>query len=466
MNKENLVELIPIEKYFYYGSLQGDEYVNGIAFTGADNIHLNDGLIKEAMYYLYKRHPLFRAHIHVDSTSGKIYFAIPTDYEKIVDDMKFQRCQLSSRADVIHELERFNVQTFDYENKCLLWRLEVIEYVEDNVKMQVFALVVPMYMTDGINIAVLCIELVNILNSLLQNQKCNEMIEKLEFIENMQQLAEKHQLITDVEKENFEKYRKNELDVFFNIPNKLMNIADSGFKMNLLTLDVELTKSLISFAKLNKIKLTGLLTTATFYAFKDLFEENKISMQKDVSVFVPVNLRFRVEPKIDFSHTRICVLGCYLNLFYPNFGKYENMIEESKYVDKILADKIKDRSIFDFFIDDKYEAMSALYEQMDLNSIYCLFDSQRNCDLIISNTGTYAADQKKVLDGPLKIDELYYGDSLKSYPTQHVPLIVHVHTFNGRLMIQLSSNKKKLNSVYADRFMVLFEKYLKSSFSK
>ena len=185
-------------------------------------------------------------------------------------------------------------------------------------------------------------------------------------------------------------------------------------------------------------------------------------MPKDVSFFLPVNLRFRVQPNINFAHTRLCVLACNINLLYSDFGKYDNMINESKYVDNMLAESIKNGSIFDLifnFIEEKYIDTS----KTDINTIYKIQDLQRTCDVILSNTGTYVSDKIKVVDGPLKIDELYYGDSLKSYPSQHNPFILHVHTFNERLMFQLSTNKTKISSSCAQRFLELFEKHFRSN---
>ena len=262
MNTLKLIDMLPVERWLFNGSTKGDEYVNGVSITKGDNIELSNEVIRSAMFYLYKRHPLFRAHIHLNINA---YFAIPADYEKTEDDMVFERFQLSSRNQLIPELEEFSAKILDYENKCLLWRLGLFEYqTDDNKNVHVFALIVPMYMTDGINITTLSIELVNIINSLLKNQTCLEMIEHLELIENVQQIAEKHNLFNDKVKEEVTKLKEKELGVIFNLPNKFMSLEDSGSRINFLALDVESTKKLVIFAKEHKLKLTGMLTTAIF----------------------------------------------------------------------------------------------------------------------------------------------------------------------------------------------------------
>ena len=60
----------------------------------------------------------------------------------------------------------------------------------------------------------------------------------------------------------------------------------------------------------------------------------------------------------------------------------------------------------------------------------------------------------------MKIKELYYGDSLKSYPTMNIPFILHIHTFNNRLMVQLSSNRSKISSIHSDKFLFIFKTFL------
>jgi hypothetical protein len=456
MSTDKLVELIPVEKFFYHGTVLGDEYVIGIAITSANDIMLNDDLIKEAMYYLYKRHPLFRAHIHVDSISKKIYFAIPTVYEKTADEMKFQRCRLSSRSDLTREIERFSVQCLDYKSKVLLWGLEVMEYEQNEQNIHVFVLSVPMYMTDGVNITALTIELINIVNSLMQNKKCQEMIQSLDLVDDVEKIIEKYNLAGDKYREDFEKNRKNKPQINFQLPNSFKN-NDYGYKINLLPLEVELTRKLVAYAKKNEIKVNSILTTAFYYALKELYAENGIRIQKDVTMYVMVNLRFRVEPNIDFSHVRDYATGFGLELEYPSFGKYENMLDDCKYVEKEVKQNIKDCTMFDWILNGQDE----IFDDTDLKTVYAEHDAARVCDFLMSNTGTWVADRKKVLDGPIKIDELYYGDSLKSFPTMNIPFILHIHTFNERLMIQLSSNRTRINSIYSDRFIILFEKYLR-----
>jgi hypothetical protein len=68
-----------------------------------------------------------------------------------------------------------------------------------------------------------------------------------------------------------------------------------------------------------------------------------------------------------------------------------------------------------------------------------------------------------VYAGPLKITESYFSDSLQSKPNILPGLIFHIGFWDGQIMIQLSSNKYVIGSVFVDRLMILFEEHLKKS---
>ena len=454
-----LVELIPVEKFFYYSTLFGDEFVNGITIT--NYIKLDDFMIKEAMFYLYKRHPLLRAHFKLDDTN--IYFAIPFNDEKTITDMNFERHNLKSRDELVKELERFSVQTLDYSKKDILWRLEVVTFIEKDCENTAFTITLPMNMTDGINITVLCIELINILNSLLNSEICFEMTEKLELLDDVKTLIKKHNLDNEKYWEGYKNSRSNLPVVSYLLPNSLKNPIESGYKINLLTFDIETTQKLVLYSKKHEIKVNSILVAAFFYSLKELYKEKGLKMPKDVSILIMVSLRFRFVPNIDFSHVRDCTSGFPLDLEFPKFGKYEKFPDDCKFIDKLVLKNINDHSNLDWILNDtKYidtKLIDELYKK-DPESINPILDNERLCDVLISNNGTWVSDRKKVIDGPMKIKELYYGDSLKSYPTMNIPFILHIHTFNNRLMVQLSSNRSKISSIHSDKFLFIFKTFL------
>ena len=186
------VELSDYEKLIYNINTLGDFNVIGIAKLDTENVEINENMFKKAMLYMYNRHPLFRAKIQ--KCNSKIFFKFPNDEEKLTSfnqipiQIEIGECQ----ASLTEDLEAFNSILFDYEKKCLLWRVKLFKY---KLNKYVLALVLPFFITDGMNINALCIEIVNILNSLMIKKTCDEMQNSLDLIGNLHELVEKHELL-------------------------------------------------------------------------------------------------------------------------------------------------------------------------------------------------------------------------------------------------------------------------------
>jgi hypothetical protein len=73
----------------------------------------------------------------------------------------------------------------------------------------IFGLILPLYMTDGLNITTLVFEFTNIINSLLNQTKCEEMLNKLEICPNMHELLMKRGFLNDNVKNEVENERNN-----------------------------------------------------------------------------------------------------------------------------------------------------------------------------------------------------------------------------------------------------------------
>jgi hypothetical protein len=243
------------------------------------------------------------------------------------------------------------------------------------------------------------------------------------------------------------------------LPNSFKNPIESGYKMNLLTLEIETTHKLVLYSKKYDIKVNSILVAAFFYSLKVLYQEKGLKMPKDVSTYIMVSLRFRFLPNIDFSHIRDCTSGFNLELEFPNFGKYESFSDDCKLIDKLVLKNINDKTNLDWILNEDTKQIDELYKT-NPESMNSVLDNERQCDVLISNNGTWVSDRKNVIKGPMKIKELYYGDSLNSYPTMNIPFILHMHTFNNRLMIQLSSNRGRITSIYSDRFILIYKAFL------
>ena len=156
---------------------------------------------------------------------------------------------------------------------------------------------------------------------------------------------------------------------------------------------------------------------------------------------------------------------------YPEFGKFENIVNDAKY----LNDQIERAANMD--------DGSFLIEQLDYNGIddanelflkvkgkpqdYCpTVAKYLRDDLIISNTGNYIYKNKRQdPQGPLKITEIYFGDSPVSNPQIEPALILHLSYWNDQIMFQLSSNRSAIGSVYSDRFVQLIDQNIQKLFA-
>ena len=70
-----------------------------------------------------------------------------------------------------------------------------------------------------------------------------------------------------------------------------------------------------------------------------------------------------------------------------------------------------------------------------------------------------------VQEGPFKIRENYFSDSLQTKPNTIAGLIFHISFWNGEIMMQLSSNKSVINSKFVERLVQLIEQHAKKSIS-
>lgn len=469
MQNQRLVELSPTEKYYYYASLLGDMNALSISIINIDDneVQLNDGIIKEAIYYMCKRHPLLRAKLYKDENTKKHYFS--DDYEKKLinfEETVFERSRVNDRNEFISECEKFNSIIFNYSNNCLLWRLKVVEFKEDLKHKLGLILVLGLYITDGVNISALSIDLLNIINSLLQNKQCIEMNEHFELLDNTEKIIETHGLLTPEIKDKFEKADANKEEIKFLFPKEFKNQDDHGMKINLLALDIELSNLLANCAKSKGVKLTGLFESALFYALNDLYKENQIEMPKNLTTFVPVNLRFRAKPNIDFSRTRSCVGGFNIDLKYPTFGKYEDIWNDAKYINDLIHLKIENSDMISMFIDGTFKQIESIFnESTSFQETVTILNQETNEDVVLSSIGKYVADKKPVLEGPLKLEESYFGDSLAADFTFFPSFVLHISFINERIMFQLSTNKHRFYSGHADRFMTLFEQQLRKCVS-
>ena len=143
---------------------------------------LNESLVKKALLYMKKRHPLFRANLVHEKTTKLVNLNIESKYS---DEINLEWSLVDCRKSLIKELEIFSSRLFDYDSKCLLWRCKVIEFLENDCVKYAIVIILPLFITDGINITAITFELVNIINSISNNKECEEMKTQLDLVDNL-----------------------------------------------------------------------------------------------------------------------------------------------------------------------------------------------------------------------------------------------------------------------------------------
>lgn len=459
---------IPFTEYhksLYNFSLLGDLLVFGLTIIEAPNndVKIDQDLIKSCLSYMIKRHPLLRAHLEIDGKN--ISFKITDEpYKYEITEKESEWIVLNDRSELEEKLEKFNNRSFDYETKCRLWRSSVYDFHENCKQKYAIALLLPLFMTDALNITSLSIEIVNILNSLVLNRECHEMTEKLDPVDNMFSLVEKNHLISDQQLENIQKINQNQ-KCCFKFDKKFKTNSEKGTKINIFRLNEAISKKLISISKEKQIKLTGLLMVSLFYSIKDWYKENNLLVPKNIRFGVSSNLRFRLEPKVDFSSIGYFSTLMGIDLEYPNFGKYENIWKDSKYVDELIGEMSRVDTGAIFADSHNYQAtkeVNNLFETIaDKKEICKILNSNSKWDIIASNIGTYLCKNKTQNPlGPFKIEEVYFTDSLNSEPAIDSSLLLHITYWNDQLMFMISSNKSSIDSQKIIRLVDLYENFL------
>lgn len=462
-------ELSLFEQWFMTLTTFGDSIVINISIIEPNGAEITRELLSSALYHMCRRHPLFRAHLKKDTEAKKLLFDIATEADNVKNDMDIDIAHLASEDHLTAELEKFNAKLFDYDRKCLLWRVKVFNYRKrDHQSMQALALALPGFVTDGINITVLSWELINILNSTLNGEQCDEMREALELHPSLIDTVRECNAFPAEKQATRALQRQNELEVNFNVAYRFRDLDERGTKIHLHALERKKTQQLISESKKRNVTLTALIIAATYHAFKRLYEENKMVVPKDFSCIIPANLRFRLQPKVNFSHMRPFVSGVNVSLLYPSLtGELGNIWDEAEYVASAVlqATDMESGRIFDF--SHNFEMMRhelEIFEKCkdDKERARQLLSCETSCDLVMSNIGVYAANEKKVIDGPLRLVETYFGDSLVSYPNICPAVMFHINTWQGRMMIEMSSQKTVIAPRYSDRLFEHFKEVLMS----
>jgi hypothetical protein len=455
------------EKSLYYYTKCGDLMVLGVAIinNSSQRQTLDVDLVKRGLKFMKKRHPLLRAHLEHEPSNEDVYLIINKLDESAECELEWKT--IESRDELNQELETFNCKMFHYEKKCLLWRCKVVEFKENDALKYAICLQIPLFITDGINITALLVELVNIINAILVDKVCDEMKTELELVDNLNIMTEKSKLFTEKQRKGVE-LKRNEQNNDFVLDKKFKSNAEKGLKINMMKFDRDVTNKLMKMCKEKNTKLTGLMNAAVLYALNDLYLENGLKFPQNISCGIPVNLRIRYQPNLEFSQVRFQVCLSSINLDSSDFGRFKNIWTDSDYVNKQIEKSacMDDGSLFltthDFESIKEFNSAIRAFLTSDARSsgVQTALAHGNTTDLIFSNTGKWVCDRMKQFVGPWQIAEIYYGDALSSTPCLLSALIFHLAFWNGELQLLLSSSKSSIAPQFTDRLLFLFERFI------
>lgn len=210
-------ELNEYLKMLFNISRCGDLIVIGLSIlenvdTSRPNLELDYEIVQKSIELLLKRHPLLRAHIEVDEDK-RVYFKV-TDNEhnrRVVMGQDLICGEMTSRSEVLNELEKLTGKSMDYENKCKLWRAGCFSFKENDKRKYALAFFLPLYMTDALNITSLSIELANLINALTDRVECEEMQKEMPISETEISLIDKEKLIGEKQLEKLQEIKSKTL---------------------------------------------------------------------------------------------------------------------------------------------------------------------------------------------------------------------------------------------------------------
>lgn len=453
-----LFELNEFEKYCYNFATYGDLIVmiSTLLENSSQNGNFNMELLKNATIILQERHPCLRS--FVEKEDDRVFIKLHEKYYQDMIEIKWNDLtdQIVTREEITSLAEKENCELFNYSKKNLLWRLQVILFKEKSRVKYMLNFTMAFFTTDGFNMSTLAIELVNILNSLLTNQKCLEMIERLDQIDGLYEYCEKNNLVKE---NNFKeiKSRTNHSHVKFLLPEELRDPNESGFKLNFLKYDEEISTKMIKICKENKVRLTSFFYTIGLYALKELYEQKNIKFPDDILIDIAASLRVRYNPILNFSDVRTHVAIIDFALNSKKFGKYNNFWEDAKILNKLIQEKtdINQGILFSTThdIEGLKEFNRIFNRKKSVHEILTEASIETQCDFAYSNLGSYVNDTVNIVSGPLTIKEIYCSDSLQSNPPMSIGIIHHIIFWKGEMMLQFGANKSKISSVNMNKYI-------------
>lgn len=443
------------EKMVINASQCGDYLVMGTCFfeDKTSNFKLDKNLVHRALVLVQKRHEILRAYLKIDQDS---MFFVPNE-DQVCDKIIFEWLDLSDklmdREKILIEIAKFNSIKFSHGNKELLWRVQIIEYKEHEQFKYVLNFVF-FGIADGMYSSSILVEVVNIINSLIENKDIDET--SLQITENMNILCEQRGLWKDSHMDMVKKMSQRDL-AKFNLSDGLKT-NERGFQVDMFYLDENISNKIMSVSKQNKVRLTSYFYTAAFYALKKLYDENSLEFPDRVTCELPVCLRMRYKPALEFNECRLHTTMVTFSTEKEQFGSFEKFWADSQYLHGLIQENTSSETgtLFSLSHSEELEEYNKVFRTTnDLDNILDILSQGVISDLALSNLGAYVNDQVKELPGKFTVEEMYCTDPVNSKPCISCGLIIHLIYWKGKIMVDLGANKYCIGSKYFKRYKQL-----------
>ncbi|RNA00383.1 hypothetical protein BpHYR1_004749 [Brachionus plicatilis] len=453
--EEKAYILNSFEKMVVNATKCGDYLVMGTCFfdNKKSNSRLDKNLFLSALKVLQKRHEILRSYLKV---SGLDMYFVPHDQDvssKISLNWLDLTNEQASREKLMSETAEFNSILFPSEEKHLLWRAQVIEYKKDD-KFSYILNFVFLAIADGMYSSSILVETVGILNRLMDGRPIEE--ENIQISENMNIMCDKRGLWKEHHSEMVKKMAQRDIAKFNLSPE--LRTGEDGFQVDMFYIDSDKSNQIMTFSKKNKIRLTSYFYTASFYALKKLYDENNIAFPSRITCELPVCLRFRYQPEMEFKECRLHTTMVMFSSEMDKFGKFSNFWQDGQYLHGLILENTSSETGTLFSLshnDDLEEYNRVFYRSENLSKVRETLSSQVMSDLAVSNLGPYVDKHVKEEDGNFEISEMYCTDPVNSNPCISCGLIIHLIYWKGKIMIDLGANKFLMGSKFFKRYKQL-----------
>jgi hypothetical protein len=257
----------------------------------------------------------------------------------------------------------------------------------------------------------------------------------------------------------------------FLFPEKFKINNEKGQKINLLIIDKEKTARFVKLCKERKMRLTSPIAALIIISLRQLYTEQGLNFSLNVSFTLPVNMRFRYEPRMSLADMSHHICATRMSLTLPDESVFADVWQLAELISDDMEKRLNYNAGLLFTGSHNFkgqERMNAIFEETlrtsgSLEDMCERLSSHRNCcEFGVSNIGRWVWDDEKVSvdEGEFGIDEVYFSDSVISAPRIGHLLCNMCSYWNDELQFLFSTNKYAFGSEFSDRFVALFEQNL------